>query len=182
MAGAYIGQIAGRAAAGALESYINSMEAAEAAAAATDENEGEKADAEACATCAEPPRPPNRRHDPCRMRNNDPTKEHNTVWDPEYASLVRQDIQAIQSGSVPRVGGTWTVNGRVYGLHGQSLHPISGPGLMNLSRAQHHTLKMLNSGGYRAGMQFAENLISRGLMTRGELDAALEIWKKCAVS
>lgn len=177
--GSRLGGMAGRAAAATLQDHISSMEDAEEEAEKTDGAEGTAADSKTCDTCGEPPRPPNRRHDPCRTRGGDQTKAQNTMWDPDYELMVRGEVDAIQTGKVPKVNGTWTINGRTYGMHGKSLHPISGPGFTNLSRMQHQVVKMLNSKGYEGGAEFAKNLMERGLLSQDELDEVLHIWRKC---
>ncbi|WP_414833997.1 hypothetical protein [Afifella sp. YEN Y35] len=170
--GSRVGGMAAKAAAEALASYMEE---------ANDDAETQTKDDEAADACVDC-QPPQRRHDPCRTKGNDPTKENNTVWDPEIADQVRADIQMIREGRVPKMSGTWTVNGRTYGLHGNSLHPQSGIGLTNLSRSQHKFLKMLNQKGCKGGMEFAEYLKKNGKISQEEIDSVLDLWKKCSTS
>ena len=169
--GSKVGGMAGRVAGEALASYME------------DANENaeditrDSAPTQACADCE----PPNRRHDPCRTKGNDPTKQNNTVWDPEISPDVRNEISEIRSGKIPRQSGTYTVNGRTYGAHGKALFPQSGPGFINLNRFQHQFLKQLNSSGYDGGMKFSESLQKKGLMTQEEINKVLEIWRKCGM-
>lgn len=169
--GSKVGGIAGRAAAEALATYMeDANEDAE-------KKTKDEAPAVACADCE----PPNRRHDPCRTKGKDPTKENNTVWDPEIASDVRNDINQIKGGNIPRQSGSYTVNGRTYGTHGKALFPQSGSGFVNLNRFEHQFLKQLNSVGYDGGMKFASNLRQKGLMSQEEINRVLELWRKCGM-
>lgn len=170
--GSRAGAMAGRAAAGAL---ANMMEEADEA--AETETKAEAPDV-ACATCE----PPNRRHDPCRTKKNDPTKDNNTVWDPEIEQQVRNEIGKIQRGEVPKVNGDWTINGRTYGRHNNSIFPKNGTGFTNLSRMEHQFLKQLNGKSYADAMKAAENLKAKGILTQEQIDKVLELWKKCGTS
>jgi hypothetical protein len=170
--GSRIGRMAGRAAG---EALANMMEDANED--AEEETRDQVAD-QACASCG----PPNRRHDPCRTKDNDHTKENNTVWDPEVESQVKREIGQIQRGEVPKVNGEWTINGRTYGQHNNSIFPKSGTGFTNLSRMEHQFLKQLNGKSYADAMKAAENLRNKGILTQEQIDKVLEIWKKCGTS
>lgn len=169
--GARVGGYAGRAAASAIATYMEGANED-----AEEETRATPVD-QVCADCE----PPNRRHDPCRTRNNDPTKENNTVWDPEISGDVRREIDMIKRGQVPRSGNSYTVNGRTYGLHGKSLFPQSGTGFTNLNRPQHQLLKALNTNPQNA-MRMAEALRSKGILTQAQIDQVLEIQRKCGTS
>lgn len=135
---------------------------------------------EACATCKQPLKPPNRRHDPCRVKPNDPTKENNSMIDPDHADQVGQDIQDIIGGKVPKQGEDWAINGRTYSQHNGSVFPKSGPGIVQLpNRMQHQLLGQLNTNSYSNAMKFADNLIAKGLMTEEEFKQVMDLWKKC---
>ena len=127
-----------------------------------------------CRNCKKP----NRRHDPCKTKGNDPTKEKNSMIDPDHADDVAKDIDNIIDGNVPKTGENWTVNGRTYGQHDGALHPVSGPGITPLNRMQHQVVKQMNTDPVNGG-KFADALKNKGILSEKEIDEAMELWKKC---
>ena len=91
-----------------------------------------------------PLKPPNNRHELDRIRPNSRSRDRNTVVLP--GTDVAKDLEDIAAGR-----GHWNaerncyeVNGRSYGVEsGGTVFPISGPGLVNLSRLEYKALKQL---------------------------------------
>jgi hypothetical protein len=135
-----------------------------------------------CTTnCAKLPRSavrPNRRHDPCKTKGNDPTKDQNSMLDP--AVDVAADMAEMNAGNFTRAGEDIVVNGRTYGWHPDTgvTFPKSGPGVVQLDRNQHQFIKMLNSGSMEDAMKFANNKPGLAGQT-DKINAVLNLWKKC---
>lgn len=119
---------------------------------------------------------PGRRHDPCKTKGNDPTKEKNSMFDPDVD--VSGDIPAMNAGNFTRSGPDIIVNGRTYEMHPESgtTFPKSGPGVVQMDRGQHQLLKQLNSGPLANAMKFAEKFPG---LTKDKVDAVMKLWRKC---
>jgi hypothetical protein len=97
-------------------------------------------------------RPPVSRHRLSSVKPNTVVKKVNTVIAPWVD--VATDVRAINAGEAFRSRGTFTVNGRVYGVHNGSIHPISGDGLMQLDALGCKGLGIFNTRRrYRASTQ-----------------------------
>ncbi len=86
---------------------------------------------------------PNARHFYSNISQKSLAKDMNTVIAP--GTDVGTDVDAINAGEVTPVNGTYTVNGRTYGVHNGTLYPISGDGFYQLDRGAYKAL-----GVYRA--------------------------------
>lgn len=91
---------------------------------------------------------------------------------------IGPDIDKINAGDFIQEGEDYIVGERRYGMHPDTgtVFPKSGPGLVNVDRAQHKLLKQLNSGTFDDAMNFAKH--APGL-DQAKIDQVLEIWKKC---
>jgi hypothetical protein len=89
---------------------------------------------------------PNLRHYADKVNQGSVAKEVNTVIDRSVVD-VSADVAAIQSGQAHKIGDTFIINGRTYGVHDGTLFPISGPGLYTLDRGAYKTLGVLNKFG-----------------------------------
>ena len=121
---------------------------------------------------------PNKRHDPCKTKGNDPTKDQNSMLDP--AVDVNADMAAMNAGNFTRAGEDILVNGRTYGWHPDTgvTFPKSGPGVVQLDRNQHQFIKMLNGGSMEDAMKFANNKPGLAGQT-AKIQAVLNLWNKC---
>jgi len=119
---------------------------------------------------------PIKRHDPCKTKGKDRTKSENTVIDPDVD--ISSDIDALNSGNFIRKGEDYVVGKRIYGMHPDTgrIFPKSGPGFIDIDRAQHQLLKELNSGAYENAMKFAKN---KPGLTQEKIDEILKLWRKC---
>ena len=72
-------------------------------------------------------------------------RERNTVIVPGVD--VTADVAAINEGLGQTASGGYLINGRTYGIHGQSLYPISGPGFIQLDRPAFQALGVYNKFG-----------------------------------
>jgi hypothetical protein len=122
---------------------------------------------------------PVRRHDPCRTKGGDPTKERNSMIDPDYKDAINRDLDDIIAGKVQKTGETWNVNGRSYGMHNGSLHPVSGPGIVDLSRPQHQLIQQLNGNSLENARKFGDAMKRKGIMDQDAIDTVMELWRKC---
>ncbi len=127
-----------------------------------------------------PLKKPVRRHDPCKTKGGDPTKERNSMIDPDHRQAINSDLDNIIAGKVPKAGETWTVGGRSYGMHNGSLHPVSGPGIVDLSRPQHQLIQQLNGNTPEKAQKFAEAMKNKGIMDQKAIDTVMELWRKCS--
>jgi filamentous hemagglutinin len=89
---------------------------------------------------------PAMRHYADKVKQTSLAKEVNTVVDRSVVDMSA-DIAAIRSGEAKKVGDTFIVNGRTYGVHNGTLHPIAGPGLYTLDRGGYKALGVLNKFG-----------------------------------
>ena len=118
---------------------------------------------------------PNRRHYPSNIDQRTVAKDLNTVINPSVN--VSEDVAAINTGRAIRVGNTYQINGRLYGVHSETgrLFPISGNGLDQLNRASFKALGVFNQFGNtpRAG----EILQNMGISGADKLEA-LKVYLK----
>ena len=129
-----------------------------------------------CAGC----RRPNRRHDPCRTRGNDPTKTNNSMIDPDRKPEIDAEIDEIIAGNVEKVGEHWIApSGRRYGRHNDALHPVDGPGIVDFTRPQHQLIKELNNKGLDGSARMMERFQELGMLTPEQVEQVTEIWRRC---
>jgi len=101
------------------------------------------------------------------------TKEVNTVIEPGVEAAAAAEIKEIRAGNVTRVNGTYTINGRTYGVHDQTLFPISGPGFHQLNRGAFQALGVLNK--FDGTPQAYDILSKMKNVGPAEVDAALKV-------
>jgi hypothetical protein len=121
----------------------------------------------------------NRRHDICKTKGKDRTKKENTMIDPDYAEAINQDLSLLKDGKYIRDGENFIVGERIYGAHIENgmgtVYPKSGPGLVQMDRAQHSFIKMLNNKGEAEAIYWAD----KQQLSQKKLDEVLKLWKKC---
>jgi hypothetical protein len=91
-----------------------------------------------------PLKPPNSRHNLDSIRPKNPSKEKNTVVLP--GTDVAGDLADISAGRArwDADNNRYEVNGRTYAVESTgTVFPVSGPGLVNLSRSEYKVLKQL---------------------------------------
>lgn len=124
-----------------------------------------------------PLKPPNSRHNLNNIRPKNPAKDRNTVVLP--GTDVAGDLADITAGRA-----TWSdkfsryeVNGRTYAVESTgTVFPVSGPGLVNLSRSQYKVLKQLI--GSDGNVDAARNALRRDpSITDADWPAALEVFR-----
>jgi len=125
-----------------------------------------------------PLRPPNSRHNLNSIRPKNPAKDRNTVVLP--GTDVAGDLADISAGR-----GTWRpesntyeVNGRSYGVETLTgtTYPVSGPGLVNLSRSEYKVLQQLI--GSEGDIGTAREALRRNpSISEADWSAALEVFK-----
>jgi len=89
---------------------------------------------------------PATRHYADKVTQSSVAKEVNTVVDRSVVDMSA-DVAAIRSGQAQKIGDTFVVNGRTYGMHDGTLYPMSGPGLYTLDRGSYKALGILNKFG-----------------------------------
>lgn len=91
---------------------------------------------------------------------------------------IAPDLKALNEGKFTRDGEDYVVGSRRYGYHPDTgtVFPKSGPGIVDMSRAQHQLLKKLNSGSFDDAMKFAKHLPGLDTKTTNEV---LTLWRKC---
>lgn len=91
---------------------------------------------------------------------------------------ISADLDALNSDNFIRKGEDYLVGERIYGIHPDTgtVFPKSGPGLVNVDRAQHQLLKQLNSGSYENAMKFSKNIPG---LTKDKINTILKLWEKC---
>jgi hypothetical protein len=123
---------------------------------------------------------PNRRHDPCKAKGKDFTKDQNSMIDPDYAGVVNKEIDDIIAGGIEKQGEFWTApSGRRYSSHDNALFPVDGPGIKNVDRMQHQVIKELNNKGLDGTKQMMEALKKKGILSEAKIKEAVNLWKKC---
>lgn len=120
-----------------------------------------------------PFRPPNKRHYLRQVKQNSTAKPKNTIIEPRVD--VAADVRAINAGQAQRVGDTYIINGRTYGVKDGTLYPITGDGFHLLSRMAYKALGIFNTFGNTAQ---ANAILSRMTqLTAADKAAALAVWR-----
>jgi hypothetical protein len=99
--------------------------------------------------------------------------------DPDHKDAINRDLDDIIAGKVQKAGETWTANGRTSGMHNGSLHPVSGPGIVDLSRPQHQLIQQLNGNSLENAKKFSEAMKKKGILDQQAIDTVMEFWRKC---
>jgi hypothetical protein len=124
-----------------------------------------------------PLKPPNNRHNLDSIRPKNPAKEKNTIVLP--GTDVAADLADISAGR-----GTWNaetnryeVNSRTYVVESTgTVFPVSGPGLVNLSRSEYKVLKQLI--GADGNINTARDALRRDpSVSDADWRSALEVFK-----
>lgn len=91
---------------------------------------------------------------------------------------IGPDLKALNDGKFVREGEDYLVGVRRYGYHPDTgtVFPKSGPGIVNMDRAQHQLLKKLNSGSLQDAIQFAKHLPG---LDDAKVKDVLSLWRKC---
>jgi hypothetical protein len=96
-----------------------------------------------------PLNPPNKRHNLNSIRPKSPAKEKNTIVLP--GTDVAADLAGISEGRGKWISASnmYEINGRSYAVESTgTVFPVSGPGLVNLSRSEYKILRqMIGSDG-----------------------------------
>jgi hypothetical protein len=119
-------------------------------------------------------RTPASRHQLRSVKQGTYARDLNTVIEPGVD--VAGDIAAINRGLAKRIGNTFEINGRSYGVkEGGTLYPISGPGFHQLNRGAFQALGVLNKfGNTPIAMEILSKMKNVG---PAEIDAALRAWR-----
>ncbi|CTQ34807.1 hypothetical protein JAN5088_03603 [Jannaschia rubra] len=100
--------------------------------------------------------------------------------DPDHKPQIDAEIDEIVAGNVEKVGEHWIApSGRRYARHNDSLHPVDGPGIVDLSRMQHQLVKELNNKGLDGAGRMMDALRQRGILTADEVAQVVDLWNKC---
>jgi len=114
---------------------------------------------------------PNSRHFYSSVNQNTVAKDMNSVVLPGVD--MNADVSAINSGEVESVNGTYTVNGRTYGVHNGTLYPMSGNGVHPLDRGAFKALGVFRTFGMSEQTEFILGRMGITDLARG---AALEVY------
>ncbi|QDU39594.1 hypothetical protein Mal4_39400 [Maioricimonas rarisocia] len=122
-------------------------------------------------------RAPASRHTLSRVNQRTVAKDLNSVV--ELGVDVAGDVRLINQGQATKVGDTYVVNGRTYGVHDGTLFPISGPGVHQLNRPAFKALGIFNQFGNTAkARQILENMArTNPALNQEAIDAALRAWR-----
>ena len=115
---------------------------------------------------------PSSRHYAEKVTQKSFTKDLNTVVDRSVVDLTA-DVAAIRAGKAQRVGNTFTVNNRVYGVHDGTLYPISGPGFYTLDRGAYKALGVYNKFGDTSQANIILN--NMGISEQARV-SAIQVW------
>lgn len=88
---------------------------------------------------------PASRHFYSKITQGSVAKDLNTVIMP--GTDVSADVSAINAGKAAKVGDTFSINGRTYGIHDGTLYPISGDGFVTLDRGAYKALGVYKKFG-----------------------------------
>jgi RHS repeat-associated protein len=117
--------------------------------------------------------PPSRsRHDASKVSF---PKKVTTVYHPKID--VKGDVAALNRGLGTPVGnGIYEINGRLYGIHGNSWHPVAnqGKGIWSVTRSELKALRQLNESGYST--KTLDNIRRDPDISEADLNSALKIF------
>ena len=120
-------------------------------------------------------RAPTARHYITKISQRTLAKAHTTVIEPGID--VAADVAAIRAGNAHRVGNEFSINGRIYGVHGRTLYPVSGPGFHPLNRGAFKALGICLGIYNRFGdSPRAAGILDQSGIGHAERKAALRAW------
>ncbi len=114
---------------------------------------------------------PASRHTLTSVNQKTVAKNLNTVIEPGVD--VAADVAAINNGLAQKVGDTFIINGRTYGMHDSRLFPLSGSGFHQLDRASFKALGVFNQFGNTAK---AKQILNNMGLSDEAVNAALKAW------
>ena len=117
-------------------------------------------------------RMPNERHYASKVKEGTTAKKKNSVFTISKCQ-VEEDVEAIRSGKAIRKGDTFIINGRTYGVHNGTLHPISGQGIHQLSRGEFKALGILNQ--YKGQADKIKLQLERMKIGQADIEAARRV-------
>lgn len=117
-------------------------------------------------------REPANRHTLTKINQRTVAKDLNTVIEPGVD--VARDVAAINQGLAKRVGDTFIIHERTYGVHTNTLYPIAGPGFHQLSRPAFKALGVFNAFG---NTPRAREILQRMGLSQEALETALQAWR-----
>lgn len=89
---------------------------------------------------------------------------------------VAGDLAEIRSGTAVRNGDQFTTSsGRVWGIHNSSVHPISGPGVVNVTSAEYNILVQAQKQGAERAILTMQHMAERNLLTLEQIARTTEI-------
>nr|WP_283162953.1 hypothetical protein [Moraxella sp. Tifton1] len=116
----------------------------------------------------------NTRHYADKVTQKSVAKEKNTVVN-RKAVDISADVQAIRDGKATIINNQFHVNGRIYGHHDGTLHPISGTGFYTLNRAEYKVLGVYNQFG---DSQKSKQILSNMGIDKTTQNKVLEIFQE----
>jgi uncharacterized protein YqgQ len=96
-----------------------------------------------------------------------PKKSGNTMLTvtPKEASVDLAEIRKLGDGI--RTGETFTVtSGRVYGVHNNSIHPVSGPGVVDITSSEYNILVTARKKGLEKAQMSLDKMTERGIFSQ----------------
>jgi hypothetical protein len=111
-----------------------------------------------------------------------PKKSGNTMLTvtPQEAAADLAEIRKL--GDAIRTGDTFTASsGRVYGLHNDSIHPVSGPGTVDITSSEYNILVTARKKGMEKAQMSLDKMTEKGILSQEQHDrtkALLELMNK----
>ncbi|WP_238791189.1 hypothetical protein [Snodgrassella sp. ESL0253] len=94
-----------------------------------------------------------------------PKKTGNSIFTGTRAEALA-DLAEIKSGKAVRNGELFTTSsGRVWGMHNNSVHPVSGPGVVNITSQEYKTLVQAKKHGKESAINTLNHLQQKKLLT-----------------
>ncbi|MCO6527143.1 MAG: VENN motif pre-toxin domain-containing protein [Snodgrassella sp.] len=94
-----------------------------------------------------------------------PKKTGNSIFTGTRAEALA-DLAEIKSGKAVRNGELFTTSsGRVWGMHNNSVHPVSGPGVVNITSQEYKTLVQAKKHGKESVINTLNHLQQKKLLT-----------------
>ena len=107
-----------------------------------------------------------------------PKSSGNTMLTISRKEAAADLAEIYQRGDKIRFGQTFKVSsGRVYKIHNNSIHPIGGPGTVNISSREYKILKLAKKSGFENAEKNMNIQIREGFLTQDEYDRTKELLK-----